>query len=72
MLRGNAFVGFTGGPSADFNMALFGESPDELAVFDEFLSRVKATAAPALVVLTGAGVSTESGIVGNAGLPRVP
>src|SRR5713101_6171218 len=42
-LRGSAFIGLTGGPSADFNMALFGEDPDDLAVFDDFVSRVNAT-----------------------------
>jgi hypothetical protein len=49
-------------------MALFGESPDELAVFDEFLSRVNATAAPALVVLTGAAARSLGPVARSKGL----
>jgi hypothetical protein len=55
VLRGSAFVGLTGGPSADFNMALFGEDLDDLAVFDDFVSRVNATGLSALAILSGAG-----------------
>jgi len=54
VLRGNAFIGLSGGPTADFNMALFGEDPDEAAVFEEFLSRVSSTGVPALAMLSGA------------------
>jgi len=54
LLRGSAFIGLTGGPAADFNMALFDEDPDDLAVFDEFVSRVKATRLSALAMLSSA------------------
>ena len=54
VLRGSAFIGLTGGPSADFNMALFGEDPDDLAVFDDFVSRVNATGLSALAMISGA------------------
>jgi len=55
VLRGSAFVGLTGGPSADFNMALFGEDPDDLAIFDDFVARVNATGLSALAMVSGAG-----------------
>src|SRR5260370_17137832 len=54
VLRGSAFIGLTGGPSADFNMALFGEDSDDLAVFDDFVSRVNATGLSALAMFSGA------------------
>ncbi len=54
VLRGSAFTGLTGGPSADFNMALFGDDPDDLAVFDDFVSRVNATGLPALAMMSSA------------------
>src|SRR6266478_4472678 len=54
VLRGSAFIGLTGGPSADFNMALFGEDPDDLAVFDDFVSRVNAPGLSALAMISGA------------------
>jgi GNAT superfamily N-acetyltransferase len=54
VLRGSAFIGLTGGPAADFNMALFGEDPDDLAVFDDFVSRVNATGVSALALLSSA------------------
>src|SRR5260370_2224488 len=54
VLRGSAFIGLTGGPSADFNMALFGEDPDDLAVFDDFVSRVNATGLSALAMFSAA------------------
>jgi hypothetical protein len=54
VLRGSAFIGLTGGPSADFNMALFGEDPDDLAVFDDFVSRVNATGLSALAMMSAA------------------
>lgn len=54
VLRGSAFIGLTGGPSADFNMALFGENPDDLAVFDDFVSRVNARGVSALAMASGA------------------
>ncbi len=54
VLRGSAFVGLTGGPSADFNMALFGEDPDDLAIFHDFVTRVNATRLPALAMVSGA------------------
>lgn len=53
-LRGNAIIGLTGGPAADFNMALFGEDPDEVAVFEEFVSRVNAAGVSALAMFSGA------------------
>jgi len=52
VLRGSAFVGLTGGPAADFNMALFGEDPDDLAVFDDFVSRMSATGLSALAMMS--------------------
>ncbi len=54
VLRGNAFIGLTGGPTADFNMALFDEDPDAIAVFDDFISRVNATGVSAVALLSGA------------------
>lgn len=54
VLRGKAFIGLTGGPSADFNMAMFGEDPDDLAVFDDFVSRVNTTGLSALAMVSGA------------------
>lgn len=53
MLRGNAVIGITGGPTADFNMALFGDDPDAGAVFDQFVSRVNATGVSAIAVMSG-------------------
>src|SRR5712691_9841906 len=50
VLRGNAFIGLTGGPAADFNMALFDEDPDNVAVFDHFVARVKTTGVSALAI----------------------
>lgn len=54
VLRGNAIIGLTGGPAADFNMALFDEDPDDFAVFDDFVSRVNASGISALAMLSGA------------------
>jgi GNAT superfamily N-acetyltransferase len=54
VLRGSAFIGLTGGPSADFNMALFGEDPEDPAVFDDFVSRVNARGLSALAMMSGA------------------
>ncbi len=54
VLRGNAIIGLTGGPAADFNMALFDEGPDDFAVFDDFVSRVNASRISALAMLSGA------------------
>lgn len=53
IFRGNAIIGITGGPTADFNMALFGDDPDEIQVFDEFLSRVNAIGVPAVAMMSG-------------------
>jgi len=65
LLRGNAIVGLTGGPAADFNMALFDEDPDDFAVFDAFVSRVNATGISAVAMLSGA-VSRRLGAVAKA------
>lgn len=65
MLRGNAIIGLTGGPAADFNMALFDEDPDDFAVFDAFVSRVNATGISAVAMLSGA-VSRRLGAVAKA------
>lgn len=54
VFRGNAIIGLTGGPAADFNMAMFGEDPDSLLVFDDFVSRVKATGVSALAMMSEA------------------
>jgi len=54
VLRGNAIIGLTGGPAADFNMALFDEDPDDFAVFNDFVSRVNASRISALAMLSGA------------------
>jgi GNAT superfamily N-acetyltransferase len=54
LFRGNAIIGLTGGPAADFNMALFDEDPDDFAVFDDFVSRVNATRLSAIAMLSGA------------------
>jgi len=54
VLRGNAIIGLTGGPAADFNMAMFDEDPDDFAVFDDFVSRVNASRISALAMLSGA------------------
>jgi hypothetical protein len=54
MLRGNAFIGLTGGPGADFNIALFDEDPDDIAVFNDFLSRVDAIRVSAIAMLSSA------------------
>jgi GNAT superfamily N-acetyltransferase len=53
MLRRNAVMGITGGPTADFNIAIFGEDPDQRDVFDDFLARVRATRVPAVAMLAG-------------------
>lgn len=68
MLRGNAVVGITGGPTADFNMALFGDDPDEVAVFDEFLSRVKATGVSAIAIMAGVASRRLSSVAKAKGL----
>jgi hypothetical protein len=65
MLRGNAIIGLTGGPAADFNMALFDEGPDDFAVFDAFVSRVNTTGISAVAMLSGA-VSRRLGAVAKA------
>lgn len=54
VLRGNAFIGLTGGPTADFNMALFGEDPDELTILNDFVSRANDTGVSAMAVMSGA------------------
>jgi hypothetical protein len=54
LLRGNAIIGITGGPTADFNMGLFDEHTDDVAVFDDFVSRVNAIGVPAIALLSGA------------------
>jgi GNAT superfamily N-acetyltransferase len=54
VFRGNAFVGLTGGPTADFNMAMFGEDPNDAAILDDLLSRVRATGLSALAIVSGA------------------
>ena len=54
VLRGSAMVGLTGGPTADFNMALFGDDPEDAAVFDEFVSRAGSIGVPAIAMLSGA------------------
>lgn len=54
VLRGSAVVGLTGGPTADFNMALFGDDPEDAAVFDEFVSRAASIGVPAIAMLSGA------------------
>ena len=51
-LRGNAVMGLTGGPTADFNMGLFGD-PEDSAVFDDFVSRVRAAGVSAIAMLSG-------------------
>src|SRR5689334_16371147 len=54
VLRGNAIIGLTGAPSADFNMGLFDKDPDDVAVFDDFVSRVNASGISALAMMSGA------------------
>lgn len=65
ILRGNAFIGLTGGPTADFNIALFGEDPDDITVFNDFLSRVDVIRVSALAMLSGAA-SQRLGSVAKA------
>ncbi len=65
VLRGNAIIGLTGGPAADFNMALFDEDPDDFAVFDAFVSRVNAIGVSALAMMSGT-VSRRLGSVARA------
>jgi GNAT superfamily N-acetyltransferase len=54
VLRGNAIIGVTGAPSADFNMGLFDKDPDDVAVFDDFVSRVAANRISAIAMISGA------------------
>jgi GNAT superfamily N-acetyltransferase len=54
VLRGNAITGLTGGPAADFNMGLFDEDPDDVTVFEEFVSRVTASRISAVAMMSGA------------------
>src|ERR1700756_5529914 len=65
VLRGDAIIGLTGGPAADFNMALFDENPDNVAVFNDFVARVKAGRISALAMFSGAA-SKRLGAVAKA------
>jgi hypothetical protein len=71
VLRGNAITGLTGGPAADFNMALFDEGPDDAAVFDAFVSRVNATRLSALAMLSGAATRRLGSVAKAKGLVEV-
>jgi GNAT superfamily N-acetyltransferase len=53
-VKGNAILGVTGGPTADFNMALFDESHDDVAVFEEFVARLTAIGLPGLFMMSSA------------------
>jgi hypothetical protein len=68
VLHSNAVIGLTGGPAADFNMALFDEDPDELAVFDDFVSRVNAKRISAMAVLSGAATRRLGAAAKSKGL----
>jgi hypothetical protein len=60
VLRGSAMVGLSGGPTADFNMALFGDDPENAAVFDQFVSRTGSIRVPA-VAMFSSGASRRLG-----------
>jgi GNAT superfamily N-acetyltransferase len=51
-VRGNAILGITGGPTADFNMALFDESHDDVAVIEEFIGRLTARGLQGLFMMS--------------------
>jgi GNAT superfamily N-acetyltransferase len=70
VLRGNAIIGLTGGPAADFNMALFGEGPDEVGIFNDFISRVKAAGLSALAMVSGAASTSLGPMAQAAGLVK--
>lgn len=53
-LQGNAIIGITGGPTADFNMAMFDEGPDDVAVFEEFAERMTAMGLSGLFMMSSA------------------
>lgn len=49
-----ALLGITGGPTADFNMALLDAGADDEALLGEFVERVTKAALPAVFMLSGA------------------
>lgn len=53
-VRGNALLGITGGPTADFNMSLLDEGPDDVAILEEFVGRMTAMDLPGLFMMSSA------------------
>jgi GNAT acetyltransferase-like protein len=67
-MRSNAILAITGGPTADFNMAMFDEGSDEDAIFEEFLDRMTALALPGIFMLSSAAGRRLGPIAAATGL----
>ena len=71
-VHGNALLGITGGPTADFNMSLIDEGPDDVAILEEFVGRMTAMGVPGLFMMSSAAgrrlgpIAAASGLL-NAG-----
>jgi GNAT superfamily N-acetyltransferase len=67
-LHGSAVLGISGGPTADFNMALFDEGPDDRAIFDEFFGRMTALGLPGVFMMSTAAARRLGPIAAANGL----
>ena len=61
-------LGMTGGPTADFNMALIDAGVDDEAVFEQFVEHVTKSALPAVFMLSGACAGRLGPMAGKKGL----
>jgi GNAT superfamily N-acetyltransferase len=67
-VRRNAMLGITGGPTADFNMALVDKGPDDSGVFEEFVDRLAALAMPGVFFLSSAAIGRLESVATAKGL----
>lgn len=67
-LRGRALLSVTGGPSADFNIALIDGGAEEAAAFRAFLERLQELSLPAVFMVSGAAAERVLPLVREKGL----
>lgn len=79
-MRGNAILAITGGPTADFNMAMFDEGSEDVSVFEEFAERMTTLGLPGIFMMSSAAsrrlgtIAAARGLVeaGSAPLMTLP
>src|SRR5438093_8724982 len=71
VLREKTLLGLTGGPTADFNMCLFDDSPNLAEIVADSVARVRSRGLPGLFMLSSEASRSLGARIGELGLSAV-